>query len=77
VRHRALQSGVQCQVLHRTITLQAIAQVVPFHHYLTIVRGMMLKGARLDLLWPHAVAMLLMGLLVTAVAVRNLSRSLD
>lgn len=37
----------------------------------------MLKGAGLDVLWPHAAAMLLMGLLVTAVAVRNLSRSLD
>jgi len=31
----------------------------------------------MDVLWPHALAMLLMGLLVTAVAVRNLSRNLD
>jgi hypothetical protein len=28
-------------------------------------------------LWPHAAAILLMGLLVSAVAVRSLSRSLD
>jgi ABC-2 type transport system permease protein len=54
-----------------------VAQVVPFRHYLAIVRGMMLKGAGLDVLWPHVAAMLLIGLLVTAVAVRNLSRSLD
>jgi hypothetical protein len=37
----------------------------------------MLKGAGLDVLWPHALAMVLMGVLVTVVAVRNLSRSLD
>jgi len=37
----------------------------------------MLKGTGLDVLWPHAAAMLAVGLLVTAAAVRNLSRSLD
>jgi ABC-2 type transport system permease protein len=70
-------SGYLVRVKNLPIALQAIAQVVPFHHYLTIVRGVMLKGAGLDALWPHAAAMLLMGLLVTSVAVRNLSRSLD
>jgi ABC-2 type transport system permease protein len=70
-------SGYLVRVKNLPMTLQVIAQVVPFHHYLTIVRGVMLKGAGLDALWPHAVAMLLMGLLVTSVAVRNLSRSLD
>jgi ABC-2 type transport system permease protein len=54
-----------------------MARVVPLRHYLTIVRGVMLKGARLDALWPHAAATVLMGTLVTALAARNLSRSLD
>jgi ABC-2 type transport system permease protein len=57
--------------------LQQVARVVPLRHYLTIVRSVMLKGAGLDALWPHAVAMAAMGMLVMAVAVRNLSRSLD
>jgi ABC-2 type transport system permease protein len=70
-------SGYLVQVKNLPVALQAIAQVVPFRHYLTIIRGVMLKGAGLDTLWPHAAAMLLMGLLVTAIAVRNLSRSLD
>jgi ABC-2 type transport system permease protein len=70
-------SGFLVQVKNLPVALQVIAQMVPFRHYLTIVRGVMLKGAGLDALWPHAVAMLLMGLLVTTVAVRNLSRSLD
>ena len=70
-------SGYLVRVKNLPTVLQAIAQLVPFRHYLAIVRGVMLKGAGLDVLWPHAAAMLLMGLLVTGVAVRNLSRSLD
>ena len=37
----------------------------------------MLKGAGLDVLWPHAVAMAVIGMLVTVVAIRSLGRSLD
>ena len=70
-------SGYMVRVKNLPPALQAVAQIVPFRHYLTIVRGMMLKGAGLDVLWPHAATMLLMGVLITIVAVRNLSRSLD
>ena len=70
-------SGYMVRVKNLPPALQAVAQIVPFRHYLTIVRGVMLKGVGLDVLWPHAAVMLLMGLLVTAVAVRNLSQSLD
>jgi ABC-2 type transport system permease protein len=54
-----------------------MARVVPLRHYLTMMRGVMLKGAGLDALWPHAVAVVLIGVLVTALAVRNLSGRLD
>ena len=70
-------SGYLVRVKNLPLALQAIAQVVPFHHYLAIIRGVMLKGAGLDSLWPHAVAMLPMALLVTAVAVRNLNQRLE
>jgi len=70
-------SGYLVRVRNMPAALQAVAQIVPIRHYLTIIRGVMLKGAGLDVLWPHAAAMLLMGLLVTAVTVRSLSRSLD
>jgi ABC-2 type transport system permease protein len=70
-------SGYLVRVKNLPTALQVVAQVVPFSHYLAIIRGVMLKGAGLDSLWPHAAAMLLIGLLIAAVAVRNLSRSLD
>ncbi len=70
-------SGYLVRVKNLPAALQAIAHLVPFRHYLTIIRGIMLKGAGLDVLWPHAAAMLLMGLLITTIAVRNLNRNLE
>ena len=70
-------SGYLVEVEQLPVVLRAIAQVVPFHHYLTIIRGVMLKGVGMDALWSHAAAMLLIGLFVGTVAVRNLSHSLD
>jgi ABC-2 type transport system permease protein len=70
-------SGYMVPVKNLPAALGMVARAVPLHHYLTVMRGVMLKGARLDALWPHAVAMTLMGMLVTALAVRNLTRTLD
>jgi ABC-2 type transport system permease protein len=70
-------SGYLVRVKRLPLALRAIAQVVPFRHYLTIVRGVMLKGAGLDVLWPHAAAMLAVGLLIGVVAVRSLGKRLD
>jgi ABC-2 type transport system permease protein len=70
-------SGYMVRIKSLPVALQAIAHVVPFSHYLTIIRGVMLKGAGLGVLWPHAAAMLAIGLLVIIIAVRSLSRSLD
>lgn len=70
-------SGYMVPIKNLPTALRLMARVVPLRHYLTIMRGVMLKGARLDALWPHAAAVVLMGMLVTALAVRNLSRRLD
>jgi ABC-2 type transport system permease protein len=70
-------SGYLVRVKNLPLALQAIARLVPFSHYLEIIRGVMLKGAGLDVLWPHAAAMTAIGVLVIIVAVRSLERSLD
>ena len=70
-------SGYMVRIKNLPLALQAIAHVVPFSHYLEIIRGVMLKGAGLDVLWPHAATMAAIGVLVTIVAVRSLGRSLD
>jgi ABC-2 type transport system permease protein len=70
-------SGYMVRVKNLPLALQFIARVVPFSHYLEIIRGVMLKGAGLGVLWPHAAAMAAIGVLVAIVAVRSLEQSLD
>jgi ABC-2 type transport system permease protein len=70
-------SGYLVPIKNLPTALQTIAQVVPLRHYLTVLRSVMLKGADLGAVWQHAAAMVEIGLVITALAVRNLSRSLD
>jgi ABC-2 type transport system permease protein len=70
-------SGYLVPIKNLPALLQTIAQVVPLRHYLTVLRGVMLRGADLGALWQHAAAMAVMGSVITALAVRNLSQSLD
>jgi ABC-2 type transport system permease protein len=44
--------------------MQKIALIIPAHHWLEIVRGIMLKGAGLDVLWPSLLALILSGIVI-------------
>ncbi|MGD1996022.1 MAG: ABC transporter permease [Anaerolineae bacterium] len=57
--------------------LRLIARVVPMYHYLLVIRGIMLKGAVLATIWPHALALAGLGLAILAVAVAGVSQGLD
>jgi ABC-2 type transport system permease protein len=70
-------SGYLVPIKNLPAVLQTVARVVPLRHYLAALRGVMLRGAGLGALWQHAAAMGVMGLVITTVAVRNLSRGLD
>ena len=52
--------------------MQLIAQVIPAHHWLVILRNILLKGAGLDVLWPHV-----LGLVIGAFSLRYVRRALD
>jgi len=70
-------SGYLVPVENLPAALHVVAEIVPFRHYLEIIRAVMLKGVGLSILWPHAAAMLGIGLLVVTVAVCTLNRRLD
>jgi ABC-2 type transport system permease protein len=57
--------------------LQFLANFIPAHHWLAIVRGIMLKGAGLDVLWPHVLALVLLGLVIGTFSWRFIRRTLD
>jgi ABC-2 type transport system permease protein len=70
-------SGYLVPIKNLPAGLRVISRAVPLRHYLTILRSVMLRGAGLSAVWPHAAAMLIVGTLVTGFAVRNLNRRLD
>jgi ABC-2 type transport system permease protein len=70
-------SGFMVPVKNMPPILQAISRFVPLQHYLTIVRGIMLKGAGLDELWPQAVALALLSLGMGLLALRIVTRRLE
>ncbi len=56
--------------------LQLVANFVPAHHWLAILRGILLKGAGLDVLWPHVLALAGLGLVIGGFSVRFVRRAL-
>jgi len=57
--------------------LQWFANIIPAHHWLTILRGILLKGAGLDVLWPHLLWLAGLGLVIGTFSLRFVRRALD
>ena len=57
--------------------LQTFAQIIPAHHWLEIVRGIMLKGAGINVLWEHVAALGILGTVIMAFSLRFVRRALD
>ncbi|MEO8588780.1 MAG: ABC transporter permease [Flavobacteriales bacterium] len=51
--------------------LQVISNVMPAKHFIIILRGIMLKGVGLEVLWPQTVILIGMTLFLLAVSVRK------
>jgi ABC-2 type transport system permease protein len=57
--------------------LQWFANIIPAHHWLTILRGIALKGAGLDVLWPNVLALLVLGIFIGAFSFQYVRKALD
>jgi ABC-2 type transport system permease protein len=58
-------------------TVQIFANIVPAHHWLEIMRGILLKGSGLDVLWPHVLALSILGVIISTFSLRFVRRALD
>jgi ABC-2 type transport system permease protein len=57
--------------------LQFFANFIPAHHWLDILRGILLTGAGLDVLWPDVLALVVLGLVIGGFSLRFVRRALD
>ena len=56
---------------------QAIGSLLPLTHFLVLVRGILLKGNGVDLLWPAIWPILLFTGVVLALGLKTFRRTLD
>lgn len=72
-----LLSGFIFPVENMPKFFQVLAQFIPLKYYLTIVRGIFLKGVGLDVLWRDAVILLLWGIGILGLAALKFRKRLD
>ncbi|NIS82520.1 MAG: ABC transporter permease [Anaerolineales bacterium] len=70
-------TGYAAPVESMPLVLQYVANIIPAHHWLAILRGIMLKGADLQVLWPNVLALALLGLVIGTVSLRYVRRALS
>lgn len=70
-------TGYAAPVEGMPIALQYFANLVPAHHWLAILRGLLLKGTGLDVLWPHVLALAILGLVIGTFSLRFVRKALD
>ncbi|MEI6807174.1 MAG: ABC transporter permease [bacterium] len=72
-----LLSGFIFPVENMPYAIRCAAQVLPLKYYLTIVRGIFLKGAGMAELWPDALVLLVIGVGIFSVAAMRFRRRLE
>jgi ABC-2 type transport system permease protein len=64
-------SGFIFEIKNMPVALQVLTQVVPATHFIVIIRGVMLKGAGIAVLWQEGLALLAIALVLLAAATRR------
>jgi ABC-2 type transport system permease protein len=72
-----LLSGFAFPAENMPPVIRTVAQAIPLKYYLTILRGIFLKGAGLTELWPQALVLLLWGAGILTLAVLKFHKRLD
>ena len=73
----ALLSGFAFPVENMPPAIQSFAQFIPLKYYLTILRGIFLKGAGWAELWPEALMLLAWGIGILTLAAAKFHKRLD
>ena len=70
-------SGLIFPIANMPPAIQYVTYAIPVRYYATIIRGVFLRGSGLDVLWPQALVLLLMGLTILSVAAARFRKRLD
>ena len=72
-----LLSGFMFPIANMPTAVQWITYVNPLRYFLVILRGIFLKGVRLDVLWPQLAALAVMGVITLFIASKRFRKTLS
>jgi ABC-2 type transport system permease protein len=72
-----LLSGFIFPIANMPPEIQYITYLNPLRYFLVVIRGIFLKGAGFEILWPHLAALLALGVAIMILAVRRVGKTLD
>jgi ABC-2 type transport system permease protein len=70
-------SGLIFPIENMPRAIQSVTYAIPLRYYAEIIRGIFLRGSGLDVLWPQALTLLLMGVAIMGVAALRFRKRLD
>lgn len=70
-------TGYAAPVESMPVVMQQIANLIPAYHWLTILRGILLKGVGLEVLWPNVLALAILGLVIGTFSLIFIRKALD
>jgi ABC-2 type transport system permease protein len=71
-----LLSGFIFPIENMPPPMQVITHLIPARYFVTILRGLYLKGIGLEVLWPEVLFLAGFGLLVATVAVKKFKKKI-
>ena len=70
-------SGLLFPIENMPRGIQYVTYAIPLRYYAEILRGVFLRGSGLDVLWPQALVLLVMGIAIMGVAALRFRKRLD
>ena len=70
-------SGFVFPIANMPLVVQWLTYLNPLRYFLTIIRGVFLKGVGLEVMWPQFLGLIILGLVVFTAAVRRFRKRLD
>jgi ABC-2 type transport system permease protein len=70
-------SGVIFPIANMPQAIQSLTYLMPLRYFAIIVRGILLRGIGITILWPQILALTLLGILTLAFSIKRLRRKLQ
>jgi ABC-2 type transport system permease protein len=72
-----LLSGFMFSIATMPVVLRAITYIVPARYYVTVTKGIFLKGVGVEVLWIEGLAMVVFATVSLSLAIRSFRKELD